>query len=321
MLYTPEQAEALRRAFPNLQPVDQYGVLERQPRAVERGLPAARHARSTCSRRSRPTRMRKVAEKAAESWVALFRQLDGNPAAQAAIRDAAAKTFWPRLQQLGFTPRDGEPPLDSLLRAALIADLGYVGEPHVLGRKPAAVRCLAARSQGHPRLAQGRVARRRRPECQCPDLGSVAPDRRRTRGTIERSAYYQQLGRAKDDALARRGLELAITKEPGATVSAAMIAAAAENHPVMAFDFVLSHLAQVRPLIDLSVGSRVHPGPGRGQRRRGVIPSSRLRHRAHTSRKTAARSTTPSPASLEGGQSAAHPARVDRLAKARRANG
>ena len=77
-----------------------------------------------------------------------------------------------------------------------------------------------------------------------------------TRGAVERSTYYQLLGFAKDDALARRALDLSITKEPGATVSAAIITAAAENHPVMAFDFVLSHLPQVDPLIDLSASSR-----------------------------------------------------------------
>jgi aminopeptidase N len=257
-LYTPEQAEALRRAFPGLRPVDQYGLLSDsialsnagyQPmaRALDllSAVPANAHA--------------KVAEKAADSWVALFRQMDGNPAAQAAIAKRASAAFWPRLQQLGFTPRDGESPLDSLLRATLIADLGYLGEPHVMAESQR----LFAAWQKDPKAIPGSlkdawlgvVAQ----NADAPTWEALHRIASGTRGTIERSAYYSLLGRAKDDALAKRGLELALTKEPGATVSAAMIAAAAENHSVMAFDFVLSHLAQVRPLIDLSVGSAFVP--------------------------------------------------------------
>jgi aminopeptidase N len=257
-LYTSEQAEALRGAFPNLQPVDQYGLLSDSLALSNAGYQPLGRALDLLS--AVPTNAHgKVAEKAADSWVALFRRLDGNPTAQAAIRDAAAKTFWPRLQQLGFTPRDGEPPLDSLLRATLIADLGYLGEPHVLAESQR----LFAAWQSDPKAIPGSlkdawlgVAAQNADSRTWDALHRIASG---TRGTIERSAYFQLLGRAKDDGLARRGLELAITKEPGATVSAAMIAAAAENHPVMAFDFVLTHLAQVRPLIDLSVGSAFVP--------------------------------------------------------------
>jgi aminopeptidase N len=254
-LYTPEQSEALRRSFPGLRPADQYGVLSDaialsdagyQPlgRALDllAAVPANAHG--------------KVTGKASASWVGLFREMDGNPAAQAAIRDLATKAFWPRLQQLGFTPRDGEAPLDSLLRAALIADLGYLGEPHVIAES----RRLLAAWQRDPKAIPGSlkdswlgvVAR----NADAPTWDVLHRIAAGTRGAVERSTYYQLLGFAKDDALAQRALDLSITKEPGATVSAAIITAAAENHPVMAFDFVLSHLQQVDPLIDLSASSR-----------------------------------------------------------------
>ena len=54
------------------------------------------------------------------------------------------------------------------------------------------------------------------------------------RSATERSIYYALLGSAKNDALARRALDLAIGKEPGATVSAGMISTVAGNHPTMA---------------------------------------------------------------------------------------
>ena len=79
---------------------------------------------------------------------------------------------------------------------------------------------------------------------------------RATTGTVERASLYQLLGRAHDEALARRALDLALTSEPGKTTSAGMITAVAGQHPRMAIDFVLSHLAQVNQLIDISGRSR-----------------------------------------------------------------
>ena len=64
------------------------------------------------------------------------------------------------------------------------------------------------------------------------------------------------LGRAHDEARARRALDLALTDEPGKTTSAGIITAVAGQHPRMAIDFVLSHLAQVNRLIDISGRSR-----------------------------------------------------------------
>ena len=255
VLYNAEQADALRRAFPKLRPVDQFGILSDafalgnsgyQPlsRALDllAAIPGDAHA--------------KVAGTGSGDWLRLFRAMDGNAAAQAAIRNHAAAAYWPRLQRLGFAPRDADSPLDALLRAELIASLGEVGEPHVVAEG----RRLLAALQHDPKAMPGSL--------KTAWLGVIAENAdARTwealhqmaasaRGATERSTYYHLLGLAKDDALARRALDLSITKEPGATVSAGIIASAAENHPTMALDFVLSHLAQVTPFIDLASSSR-----------------------------------------------------------------
>ena len=64
------------------------------------------------------------------------------------------------------------------------------------------------------------------------------------------------LGRAQNEALARRALDLALTDEPGKTISSGMITSVAAAHPRRAIDFVLSHLAQANQLIDISGRSR-----------------------------------------------------------------
>src|SRR5205085_8227347 len=79
---------------------------------------------------------------------------------------------------------------------------------------------------------------------------------RGTTSAVERTSLYQLLGSSRDEALARRALDLALTDEPGKTTSAGIITAVAGQHPRLAIDFVLAHLEQVNRLIDISGRSR-----------------------------------------------------------------
>ena len=254
-LYSPQQAEALRGAFPKLNPVDQYGVLSDtlalstagyQPmgRALDllAAVPANAHG--------------KVFEKALASWSRVYADLDGDPAAQAAVKARLMRDFWPRLQRLDFAPRDGEPPLDALLRPVLIQQLGDVGDPRVVNEGQ---RMLGA-WQKDPNAIAGslkeswlRVIARNATPATWDALHRIAS---RTNGTVERTTRYQLLAEARDEALARRALALALTAEPGRTISAGMIRAASAKHPAMTLDFVLGHLAEVNALIDISGRSR-----------------------------------------------------------------
>lgn len=91
------------------------------------------------------------------------------------------------------------------------------------------------------------------------------------RNPLVRAQLYRLLGAARDPALARRALELALTDEPGATTGSAMIGAVADNHPDMAFDFALEHRRQVEALVDASSSSRFLPGLGSKSSDRAMI--------------------------------------------------
>uniref|UniRef100_UPI00286D1B51 M1 family metallopeptidase n=1 Tax=Sphingomonas sp. TaxID=28214 RepID=UPI00286D1B51 len=254
-LYAPAQFEALRAAFPGLNPVDQFGLLSDalalstagyQPMARALDLLAAVPAQAHG----------KVYEKALFSWANLHDNLDGDPAAQAAIKARVLRDYGPRLQRLGFVPRAGEPPLDALLRPSLIQVLGDLGDPRVVGEGQ---RLLAA-WQKDPGAIPGslkeswlRVIARNATPATWETLHRIAAG---TRGTVERTTLYQLLGEARNQVLARRALELALTSEPGPTVSAGMIRAASIKYPAMTLDFVLGHLAQVNRLVDTSGRSR-----------------------------------------------------------------
>jgi aminopeptidase N len=254
-LYNPAQADALRVAFPGLNPVDQYGLLSDalalstagyQPmaRALDllAAVPAGAHG--------------KVYEKALSSWTNLYQDLDDNSVAQQAIKTRVLRDYWPRLQRLGFVPRAGEPPLDALLRPTLIQALGDLSDPRMVAEGQR----LFAAWQTDPSAIPGSlkeswlrvIARNATPET-WDTLHRIAA---RTHGTVERTIYYQLLGEARNEALARRALNLALTSEPGPTISAGMIRAASGKYPAMTLDFVLGHLVQVNRLVDLSGRSR-----------------------------------------------------------------
>ena len=254
-LYAPAQTEAIRAAFARIHPVDQYGLLSDglalggagyQPmdRALDllAAVPADAHG--------------KVAAKSLSSWASLHQELAGDVAAQAAVKARALGHYGPRLQRLGFTPRDVEPPLVALLRPRLISELGYLGDPAVVAEGQ---RLLAA-WQTDPKAIPGSlkeswlnvIARNATPA----NWDALRATARRTPGTVERSTLYDMLGRAADPALARRALDLSLTTEPGPTVSAGIIRAVAERHPAMALDFVLANLPRVNQLVDLSGRSR-----------------------------------------------------------------
>ena len=88
---------------------------------------------------------------------------------------------------------------------------------------------------------------------------------------------YLLLASAEDAGLARRALDLALTAEPGATTSAGMIARVADEHPDLAFDFALAHMAAVDDKVDAPSRSRYYAslaervgGPGDDRKAHGL---------------------------------------------------
>ena len=254
-LYTPAQLQALQGAFQRLAAVDQYGVLSDQMALAETGyqpmaagldfvgqVPAGANA--------------KVVQRAIGAWSGLYDDFDNDPATQAAIAARVSRLYGPRLQQLGFAPRQGEPATDALLRGTLIGTLGKMRDPAVL----AEANRLFTAWQNDPNAIPGslkqtwlRVVARNASEATWSALHAKA---QAASGSVEHTSLYQLLGATRDEALARRALDLALTNEPGKTVSAGMITTVADGHPRMAVDFVLAHLAQVNQLIDISGRSR-----------------------------------------------------------------
>ena len=254
-LYTPQQVQALATRIPQLGGADQYGLISNglalsltgyQPMQPGLDLLNAMPANGSA----------KVVQRLVGRWDDLYDRLDGNDGPQAAIANRVVRAYGPRLQQLGFAPRAGEPAVDALLRPTLIATLGKYRDPGVLAE---AARLFAAWKSDPDAIPGslkstwlGVIAR----NADAATWDAIRERAKATTGTVERTSLYQLLGRTKDEALARRALDLALTDEPGKTISSGMITTVAGQHPRLAIDFVISHLVQVNELIDISGRSR-----------------------------------------------------------------
>jgi aminopeptidase N len=198
------------------------------------------------------------------------------------------KAYGPRLQQLGFTPRAGEPAIDAVLRPTLIGQLGKYRDPAVLAEASRLFAAWKADPNSIPGSLKSTWLGVIAGNADAATWDAIRERARATTGSVERTSLYQLLGRAHDEALARRALDLALTDEPGKTTSAGIITAVAGQHPRMAIDFVLSHLEQVNRLIDISGRSRFMQrlaGPSRDPQLIPVLESYAQANLAESDRK------------------------------------
>jgi len=254
-LYPAAAAEQLRADFERIDPVDEYGLVRDQLALSEAGYqPMGIGLDFTAAI---PTNARpELQSQGLGTWTGLYREFEGDPATQQQIARLIEQRYTPVLAEIGLTPRAGEQPTIATLRPQLIQGLGYVGDPWVNAE---ALRLFAA-LQTNPNAVPGGLKQTW--------LGIVAANAdaatwdqlhamaRNASSATERQNLYSLLGATKDEALARRALDLALTDEPGKTVSAGIIGAVAGRHPDLALDFVLAHWAEVQKFVDLSAQSR-----------------------------------------------------------------
>lgn len=254
-LYQPALAQSLQGAFPSLGAVDQFGIMNDQLALSETGyqpmaigldflnaVPANGNA--------------KLVQSALRHWSGLYDDMDSIPAGQRAIANRVIRAYGPRLQQLGFAPRPGEPAVDALLRSSLISTLGKFKDPTVMAEAHRLFGAWEANSNAIPGSLKTTwldLIARNADEA---TWNAIRAKAQAATGFAERASLYQLLGAASNEALARRALDIAMTNEPGKTTSSGMITSVADQHPRMAVDFVLAHLAQVNQLVDISGRSR-----------------------------------------------------------------
>jgi aminopeptidase N len=256
--YPQAQFAALRDRFADLAPIDQLGLMGDAMALGMTGLQPAPDILDLV-KATPPAADGKVWERIAGTLQEIDGYYVGDRARQQRFRAFATTMLAPKLQQLGWEAGAGEDETVAILRTRLIEVLGDLGDADVIKE---ARRRFAARN-AEPALLPGALYKT--------VLGIVAShadaatwaqlhaDAKSEKRSMIRDGLYRQLAAALDEGLARRALGMALTDEPGATVSAAMISAVSEHHPDLAFDFALAHRDQVEPLIDSTSSSRYYP--------------------------------------------------------------
>ena len=239
-LYQPAGAQALLASFSSLDPLDQFGLVADQTALAEANYQPMGIALDFANAIPANARPQLISLGLGE-WSGIYRLFDGDAANQARVAAIIEQRYAPVLADIGFVPRVGEQPTITTLRPQLITALGRVRDPQV----NAEARRLFAALQSDPNAVPGSLKRTW--------LGLIAANAdaatweqihalaRNAQSATERQNLYSLLGSVEDEALARRALDLAITDEPGKTVSAGMIGAVSNRHPELALDFVLAH--------------------------------------------------------------------------------
>jgi aminopeptidase N len=257
-LYGPEHFAALKGRFGELEPIDQLGVLADtwalgmaglQPASDFLGLVQATPVDAD------PQLWQDIADDLA----ALDRYYRGTGARQAAFRSFASAQLTPVLARVGWVEADGEADPVKILRLKLIDTLGRLADPAVLAearrRFEAADTDPAAMPPALRKTLLGVVAL---------NADAATWDRLRAQALAEktpmvRDQLYSLLASSRDPALAQRALALALTDEPGATVSGSMIRGVSEEYPDLAFDFAAANKDAVDAKIDPNEQIRFYP--------------------------------------------------------------
>lgn len=254
-LYPQENVRALAKGFTRLASIDQTGLLADnfqlglggyQPMGLALDLIDAVPATASPA----------VLAEVPDYLTSAYTMLESDKAAQAKVAAYASGKLTPVLASIGYDAKAGEGPQVPVLRSALVSALGSMGDAAVVGearRRFAALGENPGALDGPLRNVWLRIIAENADAASWNRLRAMANG---AKTDLEKSTLFALLGAAKDEALANKALDLALTDEPGKTTSAAIISQVGGEHPMLAVDYVLAHRQQYEAMIDVSARSQ-----------------------------------------------------------------
>ncbi|CAM3031564.1 Aminopeptidase [Sphingomonas antarctica] len=175
---------------------------------------------------------------------------------QTAFEAKANRILTPVLARIGTTARAGESPSTTQLREALAPSLANFGNQTAVADARRLARLNFDRPDAVP-AAQRLPALRAFAYNATPEDWDYLHAKALAEPTpVAKQRYYNLLGAAKDDALAQRALDLAMTSEVPLALKGSVFQAVAQNHPAMAFDYAVAHKEQISAALEASTASR-----------------------------------------------------------------
>ena len=262
-LYPAANLTALKKDFAKVPAIDQLGLLADNWQLAQGGyqpIGAALDLIAAVPATASPAVLADVPG----YYEAAHVMFEGDKAAQAKVSAFASRKLTPLLASIGYDPKAGEGPQIPLLRQNLVDTLGAVGDPAVLAearRRFAALPTNKAALDGPLKNVWLGIVAANANQATWDELRAMA---NRAPTALEKAQLFALLGAAKDEGLAAKALDLALTPEPGTTTSAAIIGAVGQEHSMMAVDYVLAHRQQYEALIDVSARSQAIARLGSG---------------------------------------------------------
>ena len=256
-LYSPQAFAALASRYGELAPEDQLGLLnDTQALASIGKAPVAQFLQLAS---------KLPADAEALIWSALTDSLVGldklyvHRPGREAFRSYARALLARPLSRVSWDARAAEPDNITILRAALIAAMGRLGDATVIAE--------ARRRFAHYLSAPSRIpAAQRKPVLavvaqnadgavweQIHALARAAPTE------LEKQDYYRLLGTAEQSQLAQRALDLSLTDEVPITLRPLIIDSVSRNQPDLAANFAIAHWDAIVPLLESDSQSQFVP--------------------------------------------------------------
>ncbi len=252
-LYSPALLAAITRNYARLRPLDQIGLLADNWSLGLAGYQDADLALNLI-RAAPVTGNQRLLVRIANILSQISDMYPDDPAHRALVARLAFAKLEPAMRRLGWSPRPGEPANDAVLRNELIDTLGTLGHPATLAEANRRFAASDPSVQAGPlRSTILSIVAFNADEATWERFRRMARDER---SPVVRVQLYQLLGAVKDERLARRALELALSDEVGATNASQIIGAVASEHPDLAFDYAVAHRQRVEALVDASSRSR-----------------------------------------------------------------
>lgn len=260
-LYSPQQFAALKGDFAKLAPIDQLGLMgDTWALAMAGQEPVANVLE--LAKATPADADPQVWGEVAGYFEAIDGYYKGDEARQTRFRAFALERLRPVFARIGWEAKAGESVPTALLRTQMIGTLASLGDKDVIAeaRRRFAAQKTDPKAVPVPlrKTITAIVAR----NADTATWNQLHDEAKAETTPLIKDQLYAMLSVAKDDALAKQALDLALTPEPGATNSAGMIRIVSYDHPDMAFDFAVAHREQVDKLVDSTSSSRYYPALG-----------------------------------------------------------
>jgi aminopeptidase N len=188
----------------------------------------------------------------ADSMTALLDYARGRPS-ENAVRAYGRAILAPFFQRVGWQPRAGETPNDTLLRAKLITALGELGDPDVAAearRRAQAARRTPSALPGAIRDATLDVYAY---NANAADYAALVAQARAATDFVEQRRLWSTVGHVNDAALAQQTLAMTLGDAIPRPLRRSVIGQIAANHPRMAWDFLVAHRATVESWLEPAI--------------------------------------------------------------------